>query len=150
MSADQWYPLRETGGTPSTYCSTNLTRSNCTEDKNIDELWSKFVSTYSPTTKLDTASTWCHDVHVCGSDYERLHVEKLLAADLKCTCDHSSGNSHGCPRSREAPDPSPLAPMSLQEACKVFKRGFIYSSKKRQDGIKCHKNKGTVNEMCNF
>lgn len=146
----QWYPLQEAEGKSldySDHTSAYPSRPSGSEDDNIDELWTKFLSTYCPAKKTGAVPAGrCEpDVYLCEPDSEKL----VFAADLKCTCDCSSGTSHGHFRSRGAPDSSGAITMSLQEACKVFKRAFIESSKRRQDGItSCRSSKGEM--LCVF
>ena len=140
---DRWYPLQEAEGKLSDYNSaTHPAHSSGTEnpDKKIDELWSKFLSASRPTATIGGKSTWCCDVHLSELDSGGLPGQK-------CTCDCTSGNSHGDRGSRDAPDSLPSADttcMSLQEACQAFKRVFIESSKRRQKDIKCRPTKGQL------
>ncbi|KAL5469284.1 hypothetical protein EMCRGX_G030519 [Ephydatia muelleri] len=115
----QWYPLQEAEGKSldySDHTSAYPSRPSGSEDDNIDELWTKFLSTYCPAKKTGAVPAGrCEpDVYLCEPDSEKL----VFAADLKCTCDCSSGTSHGHFRSRGAPDSSGAITMSLQEACK--------------------------------
>lgn len=141
VTEDRWYPLQEAEGrlsdyAPATHSAHSIGTENVTVDKKIDELWSKFLSAYRPTSTIGARPTWCCDLYTCELGSEELPAQK-------CTC--SSGNSHGDRGSRDAPGALPSGDtMSLREACETFKSVFIESSKRRQRDIKCRPVKGKL------
>lgn len=151
VTEDRWYPLQETEGRLIDYRSTQFAHSSLSEDADkIDELWSKFLSSYpqtSPTT-ITVKPAWCCDLKACGLDGEGL-LDAQNGPHLICTCDSYAGNSHANRRSHDATDTSPngATVVSLQEACKALKHDFIQSSKKRQRDIKRRATKRSDNQL---